>query len=323
MPHQSNSAPAVRTCEPELQPWRAWHIFADSLGALDRVLLEVVQPEVSALGNRCKFFFIRYWERGPHIRARFLGLPEEEFMELGYRLRRRAELATGSASADNARRALSLYPDQIQEEGQQANQLAPGQTVEIAYEPEIQRYGGVQALQINEHLFEESSRLALVVVAKTQNAADRRAVIALGLTIAAITEMAASREAVCAFSLMMKQFWQSYVPDPDASEERAWRMLTASSPLRAVLKLDTARSQPLVEHWRTTLATHLTQLRNLAASASLTHPLTGFQAKGSQEIEDVLWSILFSQIHMLNNRLGITPQQEFFFASLLNLAHSR
>ena len=49
-------------------------------------------------------------------------------------------------------------------------------------------------------------------------------------------------------------------------------------------------------------------------------PLTGVPAGDQAEIEAALQNIMLSQIHMMNNRLGIVPQQEFYFAVVLKLA---
>jgi len=124
----------------------------------------------------------------------------------------------------------------------------------------------------------------------------------------------------------MKEHWRSFISDPTANEEQAQRSFSAAPDgLRALvsrscLPSSASQPQPLVERWRLILAAHFSEMRALAADNLLVHPLTGITTEDPGEVEEALQNIMLSQIHMMNNRLGIVPQQEFLFASILLLA---
>lgn len=318
-------ASAARAWRPSAEDWRAWHIFFQSTDSLDRMLVEGVLPEVRSLGSDVEFFFLRYWENGPHVRARFCGLDDEQFLALGDRLRISAEsiVATTPPALD---RPPTGHPTASWQNNPRMKRFAPGTTVEIMYEPEFRRYGGRHGLQINEHLFDASSRLSLAIIEKTMAMPERRTSIALTLTATAIAQVVADRHQLAEFLEGMKEQWRSFISDATASEEQAQRSFSAASDeLRAVVSLSCLPSsapqpQPLAERWRQVLVSHFSNMRALAADNLLVHPLTGIPTEGPGELESALQNIMLSQIHMMNNRLGIVPQQEFLFASILLLA---
>ena len=318
-------ASAARAWRPTAEDWRAWHIFFQSVDTLDRMLVEGLLPEVRSLGSGVEFFFLRYWENGPHIRARFRGLDDEQFLALGDRLRLSAEsiIATTPSTLEQP---PTGHPTASWQNNPRMIRFAPGKTVEIMYEPEFRRYGGRHGLSVNEHLFDASSRLALVIIEKTMAAPERRTNIALTLTATAIAQVVTDRDQLTEFLQVMKEQWRSYLSDATAAEEQAQRSFSAASDeLRAMVSVNclpssASKLQPLAERWRQILAPHFSEMRALAADRLLVHPLTGIPAEGPDQLEAALQNIMLSQIHMMNNRLGIVPQQEFLFASILLLA---
>jgi thiopeptide-type bacteriocin biosynthesis protein len=319
-------ASAARAWRPTAEDWRAWHIFFQSLDSLDRMLAEGLLPEVRSLGSGVEFFFLRYWENGPHIRARFRGLNDEQFLALGDRLRLSAESIIAATPSVSEQAPPIGDPTASWQNNPRMIRFAPGRTVEIIYEPEFRRYGGRHGLSVNEHLFDVSSRLALVIIEKTMVAPERRTSIALTLTATAIAQVVTDRYQLTEFLQGMKEQWRSYISDATATEEQAQRSFSAASDeLRAMVSVSclpssASKLQPFAERWRQILAPHLSEMRALAADHLLVHPLTGIPTEGPGEMEAALQSIMLSQIHMMNNRLGIVPQQEFLFASILLLA---
>jgi thiopeptide-type bacteriocin biosynthesis protein len=290
------------------------------------MLVEGLLPEVRNLGSGVEFFFLRYWENGPHIRARFRGLDDEQFLALGDRLRHNAESIIATTPSVLEQAAPMEHPTASWQNNPRTVRFAAGKTVEIMYEPEFRRYGGRHGLSVNEHLFDASSRLALVIIEKTMAAPERRTSIALTLTATAIAQVATDRDQLTEFLQGMKEQWRSYLSDATATEEQAQHSFSAASDeLRAMVSVSglpssTSKPQPLAERWRQILAPHFFEMRALAADHLLVHPLTGIPTEGPEELEAALQNIMLSQIHMMNNRLGIVPQQEFLFASILLLA---
>jgi thiopeptide-type bacteriocin biosynthesis protein len=318
-------AGVARSWRPSVEEWRAWHIFVQSIDALDRILVKGLLPEARNLGDAVGFFFLRYWENGPHVRARFRGLDDEAFLALGNRLQSCARSFVEAIPVPT-----ETPPNLNLAESWQNNpripRFAPGTTVEIMYEPEFRRYGGRHGLLINERLFDASSRLALAIIEKTIDTPALRQSIALTLTATALSQVARGRAKACDFLEGMMEYWRSFLSDPAAVEEQARQTYFAgSSDFQAMLLPFTTTStastlQPLAERWQRILSAHFEQLRALATDNLLIHPLTGVPARDQAEIEAALQSIMLSQIHMMNNRLGIVPQQEFHFAVVLKLA---
>src|SRR5690348_13935796 len=77
--------------------WHSWHLYVDSAdpAVTEHALIDVVAPALDRLRATGqapdRWFFVRYWQGGPHIRLRVAGLgerPAAEFAE---------ELAAGLA----------------------------------------------------------------------------------------------------------------------------------------------------------------------------------------------------------------------------------
>lgn len=315
---------AARSWKPQADDWRAWHIYFGSLSALDRMLFDGLRSEVSRLDSSIDFFFLRYWENGPHLRARFRGMREEEFSALGKRLHHAAETVNATTP---------VLPNQFPppaipaiKHHARTHTIAPGTTVEVLYEPELRRYGGRHGLAINEHLFDASSRLSLAIIEKTIGAFERRTTIGLTLTAAAIRCVASDRDDFASFLRGMKDQWRNFVADPNTYEDQAQRTL-ASDPASIQSMIadfsnvpSAAQITPVSETWRRILTVHFAELGSLAQGGLLVNPHSGLTVQNADDLKDTLQAIMLSQIHMLNNRLGIFPHQEYLFASILQKA---
>src|SRR5262245_20871429 len=128
-----NSANGTR---PEWIYWRLEGFGSDGVcAAMDSALIRLVGPAVEAFTARswinC-FFFLRYHEGGPHLRLRF-------------------SLQRGAQRGDVAAALLEML---------EATKCEL-RLVEGTYEPEVQKYGGLEAIKHAERHFFASSRLAL------------------------------------------------------------------------------------------------------------------------------------------------------------------
>jgi Lantibiotic biosynthesis dehydratase C-term len=170
--------------------WNTWHLHLDTpaVTAADRVLLRVIEPVVTQW-NR-PWFFLRYWQGGPHLRLRIADLTEDEAARVETTLQ---ELLAqhGVPAAGEEIVDPDAYADQ-------AGRHARGETVENrtvhtlrplgvypqSYAPEFERYGGRSVMAASEHLFQQSSELVCAAVAHGPSLAARRG-IARHLTRAA------------------------------------------------------------------------------------------------------------------------------------------
>lgn len=149
--------------------WASIHAFYH--GDLDVLLLDGVRPLVDDLrgaGLVDGFFFLRYWDGGPHLRIR-LSVPDGHDVESVALLRLRAYLRNWPSTdlPDTAR-----YPEaaarRAADEGITGYLRAPmpnNSALAIPYRPEHDRYGDGEALATVERHFVESSRIALGLIA--------------------------------------------------------------------------------------------------------------------------------------------------------------
>ena len=168
--------------------WASVHAYYH--GDLDVLLLDGVRPVVDDLrgaGLIDGFFFLRYWDGGPHVRLR-LSVPDGHDVESVVLLRLRAFLR------DRPSRDLpepGRYPEQAArraaDEGVTDYLRAPmpnNSVHAVAYRPEHDQYGDGEALAVVERHFVESSRIALGLIAAGLSRDQRHtaAFVAMALT---------------------------------------------------------------------------------------------------------------------------------------------
>ncbi|MFJ5230365.1 lantibiotic dehydratase C-terminal domain-containing protein [Kitasatospora sp. NPDC088391] len=154
--------------------WQSWHLHLGAFGtdvtdlALARAVAPVVARHTAGPDGGRPWFFLRYWQGGPHLRLRIHGPDEDEAREIGLLL------ARGVAEADAATPAERRLTDRqyadavggLARTGEGVGPLDPGAlrppgVVRARYEPETERYGGPDRLALSERLFHLSSRVAL------------------------------------------------------------------------------------------------------------------------------------------------------------------
>ncbi|MFE2225529.1 thiopeptide-type bacteriocin biosynthesis protein [Streptomyces kronopolitis] len=171
------------------EDWVCAHVFYDT--DQDALLTRCVQPLVSELekhGLIQRYFFLRYWEGGPHVRLRLLPARAGD----------RAEVIETAERALSAFLALSPAPDVVDRShfAQVAQGLAglegraghdavvrANNTAEfLPYAREHADYGHGAAIAAVERHFCESSRLALSVVT-AGTTVEQRALLAFDLVV--------------------------------------------------------------------------------------------------------------------------------------------
>jgi thiopeptide-type bacteriocin biosynthesis protein len=186
-----------------------------------------------------------------------------------------------------------------------------GAVEQIAYEPEITRYGGPAALPHQERLFELSSRLAAKVIMATQGAWPRRANLAIQMMIAAALSVTDSADAAGQFFLGYANYWKSF-----ARGDYAQPLLLDYESINRDIRALGSRHLPQI--WLAALERANAALLGLRADGRLISPQTADAIKNAEEAQGTLRSIVASQIHMLNNRLGIGPEREHAIALALS-----
>ncbi|MFE5563009.1 thiopeptide-type bacteriocin biosynthesis protein [Streptomyces sp. NPDC056544] len=272
--------------------WRSHHLFLHSTTeATDRFLVRDVAPlldDLVAAGEAADWFFIRYGQDGPHLRIRVR--------------------ATATATATSA--GLAELPELLARRARQVPAV-PGpwssrhaEIRAVPYVPETRRYGGPRALPVAEALFATSTRTALDVL---------RALPATTTTTAASRLTAAADLAhTTAYALGM---------DPLAAARwlrahaAGWRWVT-EVPLLPAAAVHT-RVNTVHAAQRTTLGARAADLHDRLRSGTAA-PWLAHWAERVREADAALErpgertraGIWGSQLHMLFNRLGVSPDEE-------------
>ncbi|RKR91990.1 thiopeptide-type bacteriocin biosynthesis protein [Micromonospora pisi] len=273
--------------------WLSLHCFAYwRSDHFDRFLVETVAPRLDVLreqGRIADWFYIRYAESGPHLRLRLLGADPDIVEALP------DEFRTAIASAPYPVLALEARDD-----------LEPHGTVRrIDYLPEVGRYGGPAALPVAEEVFCRSSEVAVRTVAATNQRSAR-------LT-AAVDLITATAQALELDRLLAARWLRSHA--------MSWRWVdevvmppTVAAQAR-VTGLLTGQSGAIAARWST--------IAGLLSAPDGT-PATGWPAvvrdwaatvrrarRGLAGEQVHPWlPVWASQLHMLLNRLGVTPEEE-------------
>ncbi|MFD0123099.1 thiopeptide-type bacteriocin biosynthesis protein [Streptomyces virginiae] len=274
--------------------WQSHHLFLHSTTEdTDRFLTRDAAPLLDRLvttGEATDWFFIRYGQDGPHLRIR-VRTP-----------------ATATAADPTPLQDLPDLPDLLARLARQVPAVPgpwPSRHAEIhavPYVPETRRYGGPRALPVAEALFAASTRTALDVLR------------ALPATTTAASRLTAAADLAhtTAYALGM---------DPLAAARwlrahaAGWRWVT-EVPLLPAAAVHT-RVNTVHAAQRTTLAGRAADLRE-RLNAGTAAPWLAYWAEQVREADAALdgpdertrAGIWGSQLHMLFNRLGVSPDEE-------------
>lgn len=289
-----------------MSDWRSLHAFFHRPELGDALILEA--DRVLRSGSApASWFFIRYAEGGPHIRVRVDAANPSLVEELRARLSRICALPR-DVDVDLGWWRANAMPDP----GGAA--YDPGDVREIDYVPEIRRYGGADALAVNEQLFLISTSAATAAIAATLGDRGARARIALGLTIAAASALCATYAELGDFFARYGAFWTALGGEGSAALANgvAGDGMTLRNRYRSHREeiVEGIAGRTLAGKWRDAMVQANARFETLHERGLLISPLTGRRAEGREEFLAAIDSMACSQIHMLNNRLGFTPMEE-------------
>lgn len=306
--------------------WTSIHVFLADSGNSERWLTEVLIPltrEWRAQGIINSWFFVRYWEGGPHIRVRLRGLSVELVQSVCVALGKNVSSYLAAEPTSREAYYAGHSFDGLPVELAALPWFDDGTVVQIPYEPEFQRYGGPEAIAASEDLFAVSSQLTASMIAATQANLDARLqraalIMAVAITAAGYTGLDAIR-----FASGHVAMWSNYSA---ATREQALHLKPAAAMLtKAQLRTDRIFAQAgqvggpggalapfaqAVAQWRRQLVT-------LGEEGGLVEPYSGRTVDSTAGIIAAIGQILGSQLHMTCNRLGLSPQLEMAVASQL------
>lgn len=300
----------------------------------ERLLVDVVKPFVEKAireGFAENFFYIRYWEKGPHIRLRFKGTPEKLAVGL------KPQLSACFEAHFQKNPSVRIDPEWARS-GQDAwyhnNTLAF-----IDYVPEVARYGGPDTIAIAEQQFEYSSRAVLSILEQSaewdySSALGAALQLHLGFAVAAGMDDAE----IAAFFEYLSRVWlpESYplqVADARSDSkaqsvmhafENAFKsqqdtIIPVLNELRDALSRQVHFEQEWYNKWLKDSFEISQALKQIQRNGRLLPPerVTVIPTDVISGVQQARWSIYESYIHMTNNRLGIFNRDEGYLGYLL------
>lgn len=281
--------------------WRSLHVhYHDQGPATDRLITEAIAPAVAAGVPSKEWFFVRYWDGGPHVRVR---------LRAGRRATAEVVSAISAWLAVQPGRDRPLTSEAFYTGGLRATaDWRPDRDVVPAvYEPETARYGGPAGLELSEAMFVRSSEIAVAALRAAPSRAGRLT-LALDLLHAFTAGLGMDEVAAAAWlrnhAVGMAHVSETGPPDLAAMVPAAEHDLDRDGPAyarrRAAVLDAVARgsSGSLHAHWSAAAARALAAYRQADGLAG--EPLT----------------IMTSQLHMFHNRLGLSIAEECYLALL-------
>ncbi|WP_233513664.1 lantibiotic dehydratase C-terminal domain-containing protein [Micromonospora craterilacus] len=327
--------------------WLSVHAFYASNA--NPMLVEGVRPlvdELRADGLISRYFFIKYWMEGPHVRLRVLPAPGVDpalvrarmDAALGAFLRRRPALYEVDSEGLG-----SLYKQMfLAEYGQQRwdAEYGPDGAMpmrannsyhHIPYEREYGRYGGPAGIELAEWHFEHSSDVVLDLLATT-NVHVRPVLLGLSaqLSMMMCAAFLPDDRRIAEFLDEYRRFWEVSYSEPSDdyhnSFDTSYRKMDAGlrdrlAAIRAAARDDAAvRATGVEGRW----SAHCRELRDRVVAATGRGELV-FQRGGGEptpvaDLDIALPIVLSSFVHMTNNRLGVSILDEIYLSYLMRTA---
>ena len=292
----------------------------------DRVVMEVVEPFVArarAAGWADGHFFIRYSERGPHVRLRFRG--EAAVLDGTLWPALVEHVRAGSPGVD-----IDAVPETpVFKREDDAPPVRVTHLARVAYEPETERYGGPHALPVAERLFADSSDAAYALLRNLGGERSSRLGKGLLAMVVLLHGFVRDREHGSSFAHMYSTNYLRSVAREDEGREaylgafdqgyeqqaetlgeyvdEVWSRMDEGEPLSEAL-----------DAWAAALRARRAELRAVCDAAAVE-----VMGEATDDWNRVVGAILPSYVHMMNNRLGITIQEESYLGYLIHRALGR
>ncbi|MDL4773940.1 thiopeptide-type bacteriocin biosynthesis protein [Actinomadura xylanilytica] len=320
--------------------WISAHAFHQ--GDQDRLIVEAVGPLATGLaedGRISGWFFLRYWDGGPHVRVRLLPARSEDRPLVTEAVERRFEeffrahpstpvmterdYAEGASMLAAWERTEPLF-----------DSLQPNDTlVHVPYRREHGRYGHGAAIEAVERHFAESSRLALDLL-RQGGPPERRSTAAFAMLVLAWLTCEPDPGRLRDWISSGTRHFENEDVSPNLAppEPSVRRLRTAVSlarrmrALAALADQDAGRPGPgaLVD-WTRSVAALRDVLRHQAERGALSPPGAGWEGPGgivTAEPGTSVLTILDLCAHLVCNRLAVTLPEEIALRRLAGAAVS-
>ncbi|AST91028.1 MULTISPECIES: thiopeptide-type bacteriocin biosynthesis protein [Sutcliffiella] len=280
--------------------WTSFHLYYHSFDQLDILLLELIEPVMEQLN--IDWFFIRYWYGGPHIRVRMLHVNEEEKRYISEKFRSYLDTHPSNEKLDVAQfyKQYSKYFSLENINSRNVEWYENNSVVESEYVPEINRYGGLKGIEINEDYFISNTKLTVKVLQSSNN---HRFFLALDSFF--ISLMIMEKEGVMSTDSFI-QYTKKSVTQKEAVNQATFLFDRHKEHLiKRYKRINHILGREANSHVQLYVTNYYHLFHNLVKMMKL-HKLP----------KDQLITVLTSQMHMYCNRLGLSPYKEMLLYKL-------
>lgn len=319
----------------ETNQWLSLHIYYHDSERFDHMIANSISPTIDYLCRQFSishFFFIRYWEGGPHIRLRILLNPSDKNVIQDIVINRIQKYFDENPSKINLNN-LDYYK-KIEQSGITINSeniwYDNHSLQEITYEQEYLRYGGVEAMKIAHLSFQFSSE-AVFQILGIHNTDQKKLGIAMDMMLLTALALEKPLDIMYRFFESYSRYFKVYNPNEQFESEFLNQCQQSFRQQSSILKTRIAnlvnsylynRCSTLNKFYTHWIESYEDVFRKLDAEhlkGRLQDPIKGqfLDGKQMESYGYVKQVIAKSYIHMNNNRLGLTPYQESYLAFLL------
>lgn len=290
------------------EKWKAWHIFYhDNLDTLLKEGIEKLlnKPELGQVKK--KWFYIKYWEGGPHIRfrAKLTTKEEEEYIEQGlnsYLKLKPSQKAIGNKKIIEQQKIISTFDDI------KIDKVYPDNSViRFEYEPEYEKYGQLEGISIAEEHFNYSSSSALETLKLySEKGQVLMAAAEYMLSYLKLLKMDINEMIICLDSYT--EIWSGFLQIEESKLNSMFNN-QGNSQIEFYLKAhlnsnETFLPENIYSEWINNLTGTFSRLQN--SFGEINHR------------NRTVLTIVSNYVHVHNNRLGVIPIEEVYLSRLLS-----
>ncbi|QTJ37717.1 thiopeptide-type bacteriocin biosynthesis protein [Dolosigranulum pigrum] len=287
-----------------INDWVSLHFYYYDQYKYDQLILKLLEFLKSEKNNLkiTQYFFIRYWEGGPHIRLRYKTVNSNEYREEVFR--KLKEIAddfwknhptTVILNESDYQKVIKEVPDSNTES---LEYLIPSETIKpIKYDPEFERYGNNRLMIKNESFFEISSDISVLLLKFLLNKDSSyfHKLIVTTATLKLLIEITLARYTSETKDILnhMIDYWQNNN-----------------------IFLDKTIVSHLMQH-QNQIDKFCKFLKKYAKEEMIKIQKINEEIYSLSSEDDFYYGVISSQFHMLANRLGIFPKYEIVCLEVL------
>lgn len=316
-----HDVPSVPKSQEERMACLSVHLYYNNIERLLTQALPAFLKEAKDKGLFERFFYIRYWEKGPHLRLRLFGNKEI----LQKQLRPLLEQHFFNFYQQKPSRRFNARP----------GDFANNSIQFIDYQAEMDRYGGSVGLQLAEWQFQQSSQTLLELLPQFAQKQQKMG-LALQMHLVFVHSIGFSLEQAKLFFMTVSSNWRKWLLyqveehehyqkrkhirerfEQDYQQQRS-ALLNSLQPLWDGLRRGIQFKKQWINHWRYDHKQWSRQVQSAFDKGELRPAVAKFyDIVPSDDPRKNLWQYYEDMLHLHNNRIGLSNEEEAFLGYLL------